>query len=175
MKKVLSVHCPINRLKGSCNKMKGQREKNRWLTKKEAVMEGTRRGTIHVMEFGCESPIRFYERCGACPRFDNCPDLALGKEILRGKNQIDYHAEGGLGEGVDAKKFNCLAPLNYFEKTRKMCAHKGRCREEGLLLALLSGKKKLDYAQKTAIQFPRPMHREKKAVDREERAKEMAG
>lgn len=136
-------------------------------------MEGSKRGTIHVMEFGCESPIRFYERCGACPRFDDCPDLALGKEILRGKKKIDYTAESNLREGVDAKSFNCLAPLNYFEKTRKMCAHKGRCREEGLLLALLSGKKKLDYAQKTAIRFPKPKRREKKVAVREEGAQEI--
>lgn len=138
-------------------------------------MESSKRGTIHVMEFGCESPIRFYERCAACPRFDDCPDLALGKEILRGKKKVDYNGESDLMGSVDAKGFNCLAPLNYFEKTRKMCAHEGRCREEGLLLALLSGKKVLDYAQKTAIQFPRPKRREKKLQVREETAQEMAG
>ncbi len=112
-------------------------------------------GKIHALEFGCQAPLKFYEHCSSCAKFeDSCPDLDLGKEILRGKKKIVYNGEH-MGDGkVHAGSFKCYAPLYYFEKTRKTCGHKGRCREEGLLLALFSGKKQLDYSQKTAIEFP---------------------
>ena len=110
--------------------------------------------SIHVLEFGCEAPLRFFEHCAACPRFgDACPDLILGKEILRGKKKITYgqtHAE----DAVHARDFNCLAPIYYFERSRKKCGHAGRCREEGLLLALLDGKKALDYSRKEVTELP---------------------
>jgi len=118
--------------------------------------------TIHVKEFGCQTPLKFYEHCSSCPQFDGCSDLALIKEILRMKKSVNYNrdfysARGEL-EGsrysVDSNVFNCFAPLCFFEKTRKKCPHEGRCREEGLLLALLEGKKKLDYSQKVPIEFP---------------------
>jgi len=111
--------------------------------------------TIHATEFNCQTPLKFYEHCASCSRFDGCPDLALIKEVLRMKKGVNYNrdvysARGEL-EGsrysVDANVFNCLAPLYFFEKTRKKCAHEGRCREEGLLLALLAGKKALEYSQ----------------------------
>jgi len=41
------------------------------------------------------------------------------------------------------------------------CGHEGRCREEGLLLALLSGKKQIDYSQKKAKLFPYIKRRQK--------------
>jgi hypothetical protein len=63
---------------------------------------------------------------------------------------------------VDAGSFNCLAPLYYIEKTRLNCAHQGRCREEGLLIALLSGKKEMVYAQKKAVEFPHIARRHEK-------------
>jgi len=115
--------------------------------------------TIHATEFSCQTPLKFYEHCSSCPQFDGCSDLALIKEILRMKKNVNYNrdlysARGEL-EGsrysVDANVFNCFAPLYFFEKTRKKCPHEGHCREEGLLLALLTGKKKLDYTQKVTI------------------------
>jgi len=115
--------------------------------------------TIHATEFSCQTPLKFYEHCSSCPQFDGCPDLALIKEVLRMKKDVNYNrdlysARGEL-EGsrysVDANVFNCFAPLYFFEKTRKKCPHEGHCREEGLLLALLTGKKKLDYSQRVPI------------------------
>jgi hypothetical protein len=140
-------------------------------------MQGIKTGMIHALEFSCQAPLKFYQRCSACPRFgDDCRDLQLGKDILRGKKKVIY-GEGGSDDGVYAGSFKCLAPLYYFEKSRSKCAHGGRCREEGLLLALLSGKKKLTYARKTAIELPLSKVRSKalprkaiKAKDREQRA-----
>jgi len=107
-------------------------------------MSTFRKDKVHALEFGCQAPLRFYEHCSACPRFGaGCPDLELGKEILRGKKRIVYGQVTSVDE-VPLGSFKCLAPLYYFEKTRSACPHLGRCREEGLLLALLSGKRKLD-------------------------------
>lgn len=125
-------------------------------------MNTRRSKTIHATEFGCQTPLKFYERCSSCPQFDGCSDLALIKEILRMKKNVNYNrdvysARGeleGSRHSVDANVFNCLAPLNFFEKTRKKCPHEGRCRDEGLLLALLTDKKKLEYGQKMPIEFP---------------------
>lgn len=132
-------------------------------------------GMIHVLEFECLAPLNFYEHCKKCPRFDNkCPDLSLGLEILRRKKKIVYNAEFLSEEYVDIQAFNCQAPLNYFEKTRKKCGHKGRCREEGLLIALLNGNKTIDYSQKTAIQFPSIKRRHKKLASPEVMEKKKA-
>ncbi len=110
--------------------------------------------TIHALEFGCQAPLRFYEHCSSCPRFgEDCPDLKLGLEILKGRQELVYAREGAA-EGIHVSSFSCLAPLYYFEKSRSNCAHQGRCREEGLLLALLSGKKTLEYTQKPVIKLP---------------------
>jgi hypothetical protein len=109
---------------------------------------------VHVLEFGCQAPLRFYEHCSTCPRFgEDCPDLQLGLEILRGKQKLVYE-QVPPGEGIQAGSFKCLAPLAYFEQSRLSCAHEGRCREEGLLLALLTGKRHLDYSQISAIELP---------------------
>ena len=109
---------------------------------------------ISVFEFVCQAPLRFFEHCAKCARFgDDCRDLAMGKAILRGKKKIaygDYQAE----DTIPLKAFNCAAPLYYFERTRKKCGHEGRCREEGLLLALLDGKKTLDYSHKDVAELP---------------------
>jgi hypothetical protein len=127
--------------------------------KKETAMNSRKPKTIHATEFSCQTPLKFYEHCSSCPQFDGCSDLALIKEILRMKKNVNYNrdlysARGEL-EGsrysVDANVFNCFAPLYFFEKTRKKCPHEGHCREEGLLLALLTGKKKLDYNQRVPI------------------------
>jgi len=73
----------------------------------------------------------------------------------RNLNRDLYSSRGEL-EGskysVDFNAFHCVAPLSFFEKTRKKCPHEGHCREEGLLLALLTGKKKLDYNHKVIIE-----------------------
>jgi hypothetical protein len=120
--------------------------------------------TVHALEFGCLAPLIFYQRCSSCVRFsDGCPDLERGKEILHGGKKLVYtidHSE----DGIRASSFTCLAPLSYFEKSRSNCGHKGRCREEGLLLTLLSGRKQLTYTRKTAIQLPRRKPRAKEAV-----------
>ncbi|MBC8179044.1 MAG: hypothetical protein ISR61_09780 [Desulfobacteraceae bacterium] len=133
-------------------------------------------GMIHALEFGCQAPLKFYEHCASCARLeDDCPDLDLGREVLRGKKRIVYDGEPLAEDSISATAFKCLAPLNYFEKSRKTCAHEGRCREEGLLLALLSGKKELVYAQKEAIKFPRITPRPEEAETREEMIQEAAG
>ena len=128
-------------------------------------MKNTATKMIHVLQFECGAPLNFFEHCNKCPRFSNdCPDLSLGIDILKRKKKIDYSGELLSEEYVNAKAFNCQAPLNYFEKTRKKCGHQGRCREEGLLLALLTGNKTIDYSQKTAIQFPSIKRRRKKTA-----------
>jgi len=118
---------------------------------------------VLAAEFDCKTPLKFYEHCISCPRFDGCPDLALIKEILRLKKKINYNRDHYSGRGdlegirhsVDANVFNCLAPLYFFERTRERCANGGRCRESGLLLALLTGNRKLEYSQKVPMEFPR--------------------
>jgi hypothetical protein len=116
---------------------------------------GERSGKVHALEFGCQAPLKFYEECSICPQFDlDCPDLTQGIELLRDKKSIAYDIDGGSEKDIHAGSFKCSVPLYYFENTRRNCGHRGRCREEGLLLALLSGKKELDYVQKSAIELP---------------------
>ena len=122
---------------------------------------------IHALEFSCQAPLKFYQRCSNCARFrDDCIDLELGKDILRGKKKLVY-AKDNSEDSLHASSFKCLAPLQYFEKSRSNCSYDGRCREEGLLLALLSGKKNLVYTQKTALQLPSRKMRRKKAPAQE--------
>ncbi|MCK4391092.1 MAG: hypothetical protein KAV83_12750 [Desulfobacterales bacterium] len=118
--------------------------------------------SISVLEFGCQAPLRFFEHCAKCPRFgDNCQDLSMGKDVLRGKKKIAYGNEQAE-DTIHVSAFNCLTPLYYFEHSRKKCAHAGRCREEGLLLALLDGKKTLDYSHKEVTELS-PVRRRKVA------------
>ncbi|MEW6665683.1 MAG: hypothetical protein AB1512_10755 [Thermodesulfobacteriota bacterium] len=119
-------------------------------------MGNSRRKGIHVLEFECEHPLRFYGRCSACARFgEGCADLSVGAELLRGKRRLVYNADEAEREGVVyAGAFNCTAPLRYFEATRKACGHEGKCREEGLLIALLSGKKGLEHGHKEIAGLP---------------------
>lgn len=138
-------------------------------------MSSRRPKAIHVAEFNCKTPLKFYEHCISCPRFDGCPDLALIKEILRLKKKINYSRDHYSGRGelegirhrVDANVFNCLAPLYFFERTRERCANGGRCRESGLLLALLTGSKKLEYSRGVPMEFPRSKPRAKDVETRE--------
>ena len=120
---------------------------------------------ISVFEFECQAPLRFFERCAKCPRFeDDCSDLAMGIEILSRKKKISYgHYESE--NTIHASEFSCLTPLKYIEKTRIKCVHGGRCRDEGLLLALLKGKKNLVYSYKevTEISLIKSRQREKVA------------
>ena len=109
---------------------------------------------ISVLEFRCLSAVRFLEHCAACPRFgDDCRDLELGKKILRRQKKIAYGVEPSE-DTIHVNAFNCLAPLRYIERSRIRCPHDGRCRDEGLLLALLDGKKVLDYSHKKIIELP---------------------
>ena len=125
-------------------------------------MGGKSHKDISVFEFGCEAPLRFFEHCAACPRFeDPCPDLILGKEILRGRKKIAYGTPYEE-DSVRVSDFKCLTPLYYFEHSRKLCGHAGRCREEGLLLALLDGKKGLDYSRREVADLS-PLLRRRKA------------
>jgi hypothetical protein len=108
--------------------------------------------------------------------------LALITEILRLRKDLNYNSElysargtlEGSKHSVDANVFNCLAPLYYLEKTRKECPHEGRCREEGLLLALLTEKRNLEYGQKIPIGFPRSKPRFKGAKAKESNMTEAA-
>lgn len=126
-------------------------------------MSSSKHNMIHALEFECQTPLMFYERCASCAQFHkDCPDLSLGIEVLRGKKKIVYNNDVQFEKSLLAQSFNCLTPLYYIENTRKSCAHRGRCREEGLLIALLSGKKKLVHAQKKALEFPRLARRTEK-------------
>jgi hypothetical protein len=117
-------------------------------------MEKKKSAQVHVLEFDCQGPLRFYEKCSACPRFDGaCKDLAKGAEILRGRKKLVYNQADLSGNTIHASAFECLTPIHYFEHSRVNCGHKGRCREEGLLLALLTGKKTLDYSERKAIRM----------------------
>jgi len=52
-------------------------------------MQSNITGMIHVLEFECQAPLKFYEHCKKCPRFGNdCPDLSLGVELLRRKRKL---------------------------------------------------------------------------------------
>lgn len=114
--------------------------------------QGTR--NISVLEFTHRAPLRFFENCVKCARFaEGCPDLALGKEVLRRRKKISY-GDKPAENTIPMSAFNCLAPLHYIERSQMKCAHGGRCREEGLLLALLDGKGVLDYSRKKPIEFP---------------------
>lgn len=125
-------------------------------------MKSRKSGAIHALEFNCQAPLKFYEHCTSCARFgDDCPELALGIKLLRGRKELVHHMESQSGDSINVSQFKCMAPLNYFEKSRRNCAHQGRCREEGLLLALLSGKKELVYTQKSAIEFQHLKERHK--------------
>jgi hypothetical protein len=63
-----------------------------------------------------------------------------------GKKKVVFSGKVDPKDSVDAGAFKCLTPLSYFEKSRRMCGREGRCREEGLLLDLLSGEKDLVYS-----------------------------
>ncbi len=119
--------------------------------------------SISVLEFGCREPLKFFENCKKCARFgDDCTDLVMGKEILRGKKKIVYGDEQAE-DTIHPTAFRCLTPLYYFERSRKKCGHAGRCREEGLLLALLDGKKALDFSHKEVTELPLARSRRKVA------------
>jgi hypothetical protein len=131
-------------------------------------MKSGKRGIIHALEFDCQAPLKFYDHCASCAKFgEDCPELALGIELLKGKKKLAYNTGPTPEDAIHISQFNCMAPIYYFEKSRGNCAHQGRCREEGLLLALLSGKKELAYAQKTAIELPQLMKRYKEAKTEE--------
>ena len=109
---------------------------------------------ISVLDFKCQAPLKFFEHCAKCARFgDSCRDLALGKELLRGKKKIAYGDER-TEDTVNITAFNCMTPLYYFEHSHNKCVHDGRCREDGLLLNLLDGKKTLDYSLKKVTKLP---------------------
>jgi hypothetical protein len=118
---------------------------------------------IRVLEFRCLAAVRFFEHCAACPRFeDDCRDLALGKEVLRGKKKIAYGVEP-TEDSIHISAFHCLAPVHYIERSRIKCTHDGRCRDEGLLLALLNREKVLDYSHKEIVELP-PKRRRSEAA-----------
>ena len=99
---------------------------------------------IRILEFGCESPVKFYEHCAACPQFEGgCADLDLSRDLLEGKKKLVFSDQASSKDTVNAHEFKCVTPLSYFEKSRNTCGRQGRCREEGLLVDLLSGAKVL--------------------------------
>jgi hypothetical protein len=123
----------------------------------EVIMAKQKSKAVSVLEFRCLAPLRFYEHCAACARFgEDCPDLSLIKELLRGNKDVAY-GEDVDKNGIPVSAFTCLAPLSYVERSRSRCPHEHRCREEGLLLALLEGRKVLDYSLAKVIKLP-PRH-----------------
>ena len=71
---------------------------------------------IHASEFNCQAPLKFYEHCISCARSrDNCPELALGIELLRGKKKLIYDVDLQSEDAIHVSQFNCMAPLYYFE------------------------------------------------------------
>lgn len=124
-------------------------------------MRDSQAANIHSLEFSCKAPLKFFENCSSCARFgDVCPDLQLGKELLKRRKKLLY-GKDQTEDGIHVSAFNCLTPLKYFEKTRSKCAHKGRCRDEGLLMALLSGKRSLDYSQRAAVDLKIPKRKQR--------------
>lgn len=99
----------------------------------------------YISEFKCQAPLKFYEKCSKCPRYEGCYDLKLAFEVLKGKKKVSYNPETKGENTIDATDFTCTTPLHYIERTRMKCAKQGKCREEGLLVALLSGKRTIDY------------------------------
>jgi len=80
---------------------------------------------VHVLEFSCQSPLKFYEHCSTCARFgDDCPDLQLGLEILRRKQKLVYE-QVPPGEGVQATSFKCLAPLGLLREESSQLRPRG--------------------------------------------------
>jgi hypothetical protein len=74
---------------------------------------------IRVTEFFCEAPMRFYERCVACPQYEGgCPDLALSGALLEGKKKLVFVGQVDSEDTVNAQAFKCVTPLRYFEKSR---------------------------------------------------------
>jgi len=47
---------------------------------------------------------------------------------------------------IHVSEFKCLVPLKHLEKCIA-CPKGGKCRERGLIIQLLSGKKRLDYTR----------------------------
>ena len=123
---------------------------------------------VNAREFGCGAPLKFYERCSACPRFEQgCPDLLRGLALLQGKKICyDEHIDPG-DDMVHVSSFGCLAPVRYYQKTRETCAHRGRCREEGLLLALLTGKRTMEYARRAPVRMTFTGRRDRDVEGRE--------
>jgi len=104
-------------------------------------------GIIRAMEFGCEAPKKFYEHCVMCPQFsEGCPDLALSTEILEGKKKVVFSSKLDSEDSINANVFKCTSALSYFEKSRQLCGREGRCREEGFLGDLLTGRRELIYS-----------------------------
>ena len=52
----------------------------------------------------------------------------------------------GKKNTIHVTEFRCFSPLKFFENCIK-CAKGGKCRERGLIMQLLSGKKKIDYVK----------------------------
>jgi len=48
---------------------------------------------------------------------------------------------------IHVSEFECVVPLKHLEKCIA-CPKGGKCRERGLIIQLLTGKKKLDYKKK---------------------------
>lgn len=48
-------------------------------------------GCISPIEFDCQSPLKFYEHCKTCPRFnDDCRYLKMGLELLLREKVLRY-------------------------------------------------------------------------------------
>jgi hypothetical protein len=54
--------------------------------------------SIHALEFDCQAPLRLFEHCKECDRFnDDCSDLQMALELLLRKKNLCYSYKSLLG------------------------------------------------------------------------------
>ncbi len=60
--------------------------------------ESKRPESIHESEFDCQAPLRLYELCKQCDRFNaECRDLKMGLELLLREKSLCYSYKSVLG------------------------------------------------------------------------------
>ena len=58
-------------------------------------------GCISPLKFNCQSPLKFYEHCKNCARFDDdCQYLKMGLELLLRDKVLLYDTNAGRTHGV---------------------------------------------------------------------------
>lgn len=46
--------------------------------------------SIHVLDFNCKDPLKYFERCAKCAKEGRCPDRARLIALLLGRKKLDY-------------------------------------------------------------------------------------